>query len=157
MSENQLLTVLATILQKKGNEMNNNELFGILSLMLLHEVIDIYKVHQQSSLPAIPDKEITGNNSSISNITSLLSKANTGTGNSSGIQELLPLLISTLGSSKSGSNNSGSDIDVGTLLTLINSLNTGKKENEPESDNEIETEKTGENNVNREFPKKKRA
>ncbi len=127
MSENQLLTVLTTILQQKGTKLKNNELFSILSLILMMEISDIYKrdIGTKTIESKVADKK--SNLPSLNNIAGLISQfqGNDKDNASNNLQQLLPLLTGALG----GGNNDS--LDIGSLLQMLKSVQSGEeKKNE---------------------------
>lgn len=143
MSENQLLSVLTTFLQQKGNNLKNNELFGILSLMLLLEITHIFKM-KIGSVSGVTNEEDTNTNlPALNNVTSLVNQLQGNNGTSNNIQQLLPLLMGALG----GNNSTNNSPDLNSLLSMVNSISSlqskkEEKENKEEKEQSNKVEET---------------
>lgn len=144
MDNSQLLNILTRILQQNSSKFNSNELFGLVSLILLLEIIDIFRINnrESSSLDVTEKKEKKSNLPSLNNIGGLLSQLQGQ--NNSNLQQMLPLLMNALSGNKS-------NLDLGNLMGLLKSVRPAQNEEEKEELIEPEDEEA----VNGEEDKKK--
>jgi hypothetical protein len=144
MSDNRILGIIANFIQKKSDIYSSNELFGLLSLLLLIQISDIFK----ASLKLPESKNQQTKQSSLGNITGLLSQLQ-GSGDNNNLQQMLPMLMGALGGS--GGNN---NLNMNNIASLLKNLNTGKKTSQENNEEEYEDEEDIENT--QEIPDKKK-
>ena len=119
MDENNLLIMLNEILKKDNGEINNNEIFTMFSLTLLHQITNIYLNNNQRNLQ---NNFSENNNNQLNEIMNSL--------DSNELQNMLPLLMNSVNGNS-------------TLANLMNMFNSSqkKKEKNPNDnleDNEVE-------------------
>lgn len=144
MSDNRITGIIANFIQKKSDIYSSNELFGLLSLLLLIQISDIFK----ASVKLPESKNQQTNQSSLGNITGLLSQLQGGRDNNN-LQQMLPMLMGALGGS--GGNN---NLNMNNIASLLKNLNTGKKTSQENNEEEYKDEEDIENT--QEIPDKKK-
>ena len=116
MDNDKLISDLTALIQEKGSRYNNNQLFGLLSLVLLIKISEIF--HSSSeTIPALKEKDANNNLASLGNLAGLLNQLQGNSKNGNNLQQMFPMLLSMLG----GGSNSNPD-----LTGLINMLNSSK-------------------------------
>lgn len=128
MSNNKLFTTITNIIQQNGNKYSGNELFGLLSVLVMAEIIGIYKSNvkiDQNNNQNNPSSDDTGN---IGNLAGLLGQFQGGNSNNN-LQQMLPILMGAL-----GGNNNSNDLDINKISSLLKSINKNKPE--PVNNNE---------------------
>lgn len=71
MTDNQLIPVLSNLLEEKSANLNNNQVFSLISLMLLQELIDIFKLKTTDNslnLPLNNQEQNQDNQPSLNNL-----------------------------------------------------------------------------------------
>ncbi len=158
MNNNQLYSTISNNLQKNSNNYSNNEIFGLLSIMVLLEITRIF----QTDVKSLPESNSEpkqnnilsslGNIGNIGNLTGLLGQLQ---GNSNGdggnnLQQMLPLLMGALG----GNNGSG-DMDIGKITNIMNALKNSQGNNNKEEHINVENEEISQENIDDGNDKKK--
>lgn len=138
MISNRLLSIITNTIQKNSNNYSSNELFGLLSLILLIQIVDIFEEKSSSSIPEVsnstPSNNI-GNLASLGNLSGLLAQLQ-GNGDGKNLQQMLPMLIGAL---SNGGSNSG--IDMGNISKLVQSISKNNQQDNSEiSNHQIDTE-----------------
>ena len=125
--DNKLYTTISNYIEENRNKYSSNEIFGLLSMLVLLEITEIFQLdysrlperHQELPAPA-------GINNP-ANLITLLSQLQGGAeGNN--LKQLLPLLLTALG----GSNRN--NMDLNQISDLLNTLKSNREKN---SDEEI--------------------
>lgn len=146
MDNNKLINELTSLIHEKGSRYTNNELFGLLSLVLLIKVSEIF--HSGSgSIPALKDNNSTDNLAPLGNLTGLLNQLQGNSKDGNSIQQMLPMLMGMLGGGGGGRNNNPD------LTGLINMLNSPKPQDNQRAQNTAEEN----NNPEKEENTKKKA
>lgn len=144
MDNNKLINELTSLIQEKGSRYTNNELFGLLSLVLLIKASEIF--HSGSgNIPALKDNNSNDNLAPLGNLTGLLNQLQGNSKDGNSIQQMLPMLMGMLGG---GGRNNNPD-----LTGLINMLNSSKPQDNQRAQNIAEEN----NNPEKEENTKKKA
>ncbi len=160
MNNNQLYSTISNNLQKNSNSYSNNEIFGLLSILVLLEITGIY----QTDVKSLPESDSNskqnnmlsslGNISNVGNLTSLLGQLQ-GNGNGDGdggnnLQQMLPLLMGALG----GNSGSG-DMDIGKITNIMSALKNNQGNNSKEEHINVENEEISQDDIDDDNDKKK--
>ncbi len=145
MNNNRIIGVIANFIQKKSDIYSSSELFGLLSILLLLQISDIFKANLQ--LPQGENQQ--GGQPSLGNITGLLNQLQ-GSGGNNNLQQMLPMLMGALGGS--GGNN---NLNMNNIANLLKNLNNDK--NQPKEDNDLEYEEKEEPENIEDIQNKKKA
>lgn len=139
MDNDKLISDLTALIQEKGSRYNNNELFGLLSLVLLIKVSEIF--HSGSgNIPALKDNNSTDNLAPLGNLAGLLNQLQGNSKDGNSLQQMLPMLMGMLGGGGGGRNNNP---DLTGLINMLNSpkpqenqraKNTADENNNPEKE-----------------------
>ena len=139
MDENKLLNLLNELLQKNNNNLENNEMFSMVSLLILHQITNIYQKNNKTTINNLADSltnsdelpSTAENSKQLSSLLGTLQQAD-----SNDLQKLLPLLMGTL----NGNNN------LGNLMNMIkpsadNNKDEQKKDNTDTNNTESQRNK----------------
>lgn len=150
MNNNQLYSTISNNLQKNSNSYSNNEIFGLLSILVLLEITGIY----QTDVKSLPESDSNskqnnmlsslGNISNVGDLTSLLGQLQ-GNGNGDGgnnLQQMLPLLMGALG----GNSGSG-DMDIGKITNIMSALKNSQGNNSKEEHINVENEEISQDDI----------
>ena len=157
--DNNLLQMLNNILQQKSNELDSNEIFSMVSLIVLSRIIDNFVSENNISLPQnvnnkdsdaeVDSAQVPANNN-IANLLNQLQGAGQD-GNNANIQQMLPLLLSALGNG--GSNNLGGIMNLLQNSKKPQNNNTNKEgkeeENKTEQREALDNNEKKKNNLNK--------
>lgn len=137
MDNNQLYTTISRNIEENSSKYSSNEIFGLLSILLLLEITEIFQVNNSN----IPEKRqnhptVSGINNP-ANLIGLLGQLQ-GSGEGNNLKQLLPLLLAALGGNKG-------NLDLSQISELLNSIKSNKEMNADEEirlieDKEEETE-----------------
>lgn len=132
MDNKKLYSIIANNLQKNSNNNSANEIFGLLSILVLLEITEIY---QETNL-VLPEKRKQsspmGNIGNLGNLAGLLSQLQGSEESNNNIQQMLPMLMSALG------NNNTSNLDLGKITNLLNSIKKDPSGIDNDHDGEID-------------------
>ena len=120
---NQLLTVINSILEQKSNQLSGDDFFSLISIITLIKIIDIYTKNENKLIQAPEKQADTGNLAQI--LTQFQQGDSPGDNN---LQQLLPILLNVLGSKK----NTGKYEDSNSIQ---NNETTGNSNNEERNKN----------------------
>lgn len=136
MTENQLSMIFNNILQQKSNEMQNNEIFSMVSLITLIQIVDLFKEKTvEKNISSTNNKSLPDNTNLNSLLNQLDLKGTTGDDNSgnSNMQQIIPLLLKLLGNKN----------NLDKILNLLNPGPKGQNNNgETPDESKPEEEKT---------------
>ena len=110
---NKLYTIITNIIQKNSNNYTDNKLFGLLSILAISEITEIYKsnININSNNQTQDDTPSLKNIANSGNIANLLGQLQGASNNN--IQQLLPLLMGMLGGGGNNNGNNGNgNIDI---------------------------------------------
>ncbi|NLM97931.1 MAG: hypothetical protein GX175_10065 [Halanaerobiaceae bacterium] len=137
MDNKRLYSIITNNLQKNSNNYSANEIFALLSILVLLEITEIY----QETKHVLPEKRKPyspiANLGNLGNLAGLLSQLQ-GSEENNSIQQILPMLMSALGS------NNTSNLDPGKITNLLNSLK--KEASEINNDQVIDIQENDDEN-----------
>ncbi len=160
MINNQLYSTISNNLQKNSNNYTNNEIFGLLSILVLLEITGIFQTDVKSLPESNSDSKENnilsslGNIGNVGNLTGLLGQLQgNGSGNGdsgNNLQQMLPLLLGALG----GNSGSG-DMDIGKITNIMNALKNSQGDNSKEEHINVENEEIPQDDIDDGNDKKK--
>ena len=149
LKDNQTYSIISNILLNKSSELKHTEVFSLISLMTLMEILDLFQTEGITEKTKIGNSSDTSGSGDISNLINKLGGGNIDMGS---IQQLLPLFIKLMNNNditsllNSGNNNSNYDnYEEKNNQTNTNETNTNETENKkktnPEKTKRIKEEK----------------
>lgn len=125
--DNKLYTTISNYIEENRNKYSSNEIFGLLSMLVLLEITEIFQLDYSRLPERHQELPATAGINNPANLITLLSQLQGGAeGNN--LKQLLPLLLTALG----GSNRNNLDLNqISDLLTTL------KSNREKDSDEEI--------------------
>ncbi len=158
MINKQLYSTISNKIQKNSNNYSNNEIFGLLSILVLLEITGIF----QTDVKSLPESNSEpkqnnilsslGSMGNVGNLAGLLGQLQgNGNGGDGGnnLQQMLPLLMGALG----GNSGSG-DMDIGKITNIMNALKNSQSNNKEEHIN-VENEEISQEDIDDGNDKKK--
>lgn len=143
MDNNQLYTIISRNIEENSSNYSSNEIFGLLSILLLLEITEIFQVNQAQLREKGQSHPGPAGINNPANLISLLSQLQ-GSGEGSNLKQVLPLLLAALGTNKG-------NLDLGQISELLSSL---KGKTEKDTAEEIRLIEEGDEDIGEESKKK---